>query len=193
MSPGKNVTKEEVIIDVWERLDCASVGTKELTAIQQSLRDRFGDSAADSPAIIARLLADEGAVLRHPEVLDCDAGWRERALSIALVPEGVNFENLDEAAAAIQALDEVRLDLEAESRQPELVRLREAVLGIKKDRQLVARSKVVEENSRLQAGEIAEWLAVWLNAPGLFADWLELRRRSADFVERFSRHSSDSV
>ena len=187
MSPGKNVTKEELIIDVWERLDCESVGTRELTAIQQSLRNRFGESAVDSPARIARLVADEGAVLKHPEVLDCDADWRERDLSRALVSEGVNFDDLDQAAAGIRALDEVRLELEAESRHPELARLREAVLGIRKDRQLVARSKVGEERARREAGEIAEWLAVWLNTPGIFADWLELRRRSPAFLERFGQ------
>ena len=31
---------------------------------------------------------------------------------------------------------------------------------------------------RAEQAEIAEWLKVWIQTPILFADWLELRRRS---------------
>ena len=73
---SKARTKAELIIEVWEHLDCESVGAKELEAIQRAVRDRFGAGAVASPASIARTLADEGAVLRHPEVIECDASWR---------------------------------------------------------------------------------------------------------------------
>ncbi len=33
--------------------------------------------------------------------------------------------------------------------------------------------------------EIAEWFTVWLQTPEIFDDWLELRRRSANFREQF--------
>jgi hypothetical protein len=189
MSPGNNFTKRELIIEVWEQLDCESVGAKELAEVQRSVRDRFGEGAVDSPAAVARLLADEGAVLRHPEVIDCDADWRERVLSESLLPAAINFDDLKGAAAAIKAFDEVRQELEAESREMDLVRLRGAVLGIRKDRLLLARSRVVEERTRFEASEIAEWLRVWLNSPELFADWLDLRQRSKQFCERFGDRS----
>jgi hypothetical protein len=66
-----------VIIAVWEELDCDSVGEAELHSIQQTLRTRLGEGAVDSPAAIARVLAEEGATLRHPEVLTFDSRWRE--------------------------------------------------------------------------------------------------------------------
>jgi len=187
MNSSKNPTKRELIIEIWELLDCESVGSRELLEIQQSVRDRFGEGAVDSPAAIARLLADEGAVLRHPEVIDCDADWRERSLSDSL-PAAVNFDGLSEAAASIKTLDELRQELEAASLEMNLTRLREAVQGVKRDRLMVARSRVVMERTRLEADEIAEWLSVWLNSPDLFSDWLELRQRSPDFIERFGQH-----
>ena len=186
MSPGNNFTKRELIIEVWEQLDCESVGARELAEIQQAVNARFGAGAVDSPAAIARLLADEGAVLRHPEVIDCDAMWRERVLPESLLPAVINFDGLKEAAVAIKELDRVRKDLEAESRQLDLARLLEAVQGIRRDRLLVARSKVVKEEVRREANEIAEWLSVWLNSPDIFADWLDLRLRSPEFRRRFS-------
>jgi hypothetical protein len=188
MDPGKNLTKRELIIEVWEQLDCESVGARELLEIQRFVRERLGEGAVDSPASIARLLADEGAILRHPEVIDCDANWRARASAKSELPAAVNFGGLEAAATAIKAIDDIRQQMEAEAREIDLIRLRAAVQAMRKERLLVARSKVVAEPVRQEAGEIAEWLSVWLTSPDLFCDWLELRRRSGDFNERFGQN-----
>jgi hypothetical protein len=185
MSPTKILTKPELIIDVWERLDCESVGARELAEIQRSVSDQFGAGAVDSPATVARLLADEGAVLRHPEVIDYDSQWRAQGFADEFFPAAANFESLREAVASIRVIDERRQELEAECRELDLARLRQTLLSVRKDRLLVARSKVVNARQRLEANEIAEWLRVWLEAPDLFNDWLELRQRSADYLGRF--------
>ena len=188
MNAGKNLTKRELIIEVWEQLDCESVGAKELGEIQRFVRERLGEGAVDSPAAIARLLADEGAVLRHPEVIDCDADWRVRASAVSELPAAVNFEGLEAAAEAIKVIDDLQQELEAETRETDLMRLREAVQAIRKDRLLVARSKVVAEQVSEEAAEIAEWLRVWLTSPDIFLDWLELRQQSLDFINRFGQN-----
>ncbi|HKX84510.1 MAG TPA: hypothetical protein VJL58_09850 [Pyrinomonadaceae bacterium] len=57
--------KTDLIFEVWEKLDCESVGAAEIEAIETVVREEYGDSAVDSPMILARMLADEGAILRH--------------------------------------------------------------------------------------------------------------------------------
>jgi len=185
MNSANKVSKRELMIETWERLDCESVGAPELAQIQRTVSDRFGPGAVESPAAIARLLADEGAVLRHPEVLECDALWRECRWRDAPFPESASFEELKQAAAAICELEQLRQDLEAEAGTSELMRLRESVQRIRKERLLVARSRVVPPRQLQEAAEVAEWLRVWLSSPALFADWLELRRRSSQFCEQF--------
>ena len=64
--------------------------------------------------------------------------------------------------------------------------LREFVIGARKDAQLRARSKIIDKDERKQATEISQWLTVWLQAPELFRDWLELRMRSPEFRKKFS-------
>jgi hypothetical protein len=171
-------TKHDLAIEIWERLDCESVGAPELEAIQRALGERFGTGAVESPAAIARTLADEGAVLRHPEVLECDAQWRERKLDESPATS-LKFETLAEAAASLKKIDGLSV---ADS---EVRHIRAAIQNVRKDCLLVSRSVVIDDQKRLVAKEIAEWLRVWLSAPVLFADWLELRRRSSDFVETF--------
>jgi hypothetical protein len=61
----------------------------------------------------------------------------------------------------------------------------DSVQFAKRDRLLVASSKVVDTKAREEAGEIAEWLRIWLDSPELFRHWSELRRQSPEFQERF--------
>jgi len=176
-------TKQDLIIEVWEALDCESVGARELKQIQKVVAQEFGAGSVDSPASIARTLADEGAVLRHPEVLTLDTEWRERKLSALISPDELNFSGLAEASASIKKLDTLRRKLEQNREQPELSELREMTLTFKRDALGIARSKTVERQKRREAEEIAQWLTVWLQSPDIFEDWLGLRRRSPEFIQ----------
>jgi len=178
-------TKRDVIIEVWESLDCESVGADELKEIQRVTREKFGAGAVESPAAIARALSDEGAVLRHPEVLECDARWREQNSGEAIFTEALNFGDLAESLESIQKLERWRSKLSFDSDEPGLRRLRAAVRKIREDCLLVARSEIVDESKRVVAAEIAQWLGIWLKQPEIFPDWIDLRKRSSDFVKRF--------
>lgn len=180
-------TKHDLIIEVWEALDCESVGARELKQIQKVVGQTFGAGSADSPASIARTLADEGAVLRHPGVLNLDTQWREQELSALISPDELNFSGLAEAAASIKKLDALRRKFEQNSEQEG--RLREMTLKFKHDALGMSRSKTVERQKRLEAREIAQWLTVWLQSPDIFEDWLSLRRRAPAFMRQFGSDS----
>src|SRR5438093_701594 len=83
------------------------------------------------PAAIARAVSDEGAVLRHPEVLECDASWREQNSGEAISPEVLNFGDLAESFASIQKLEGWRSKLVFDSDEPGLRRLRAVVRKIR--------------------------------------------------------------
>src|SRR2546423_13499140 len=104
-------TKRDLVIAVWESLDCESVGREELEQIQRVVAERFGQGAVESPGSLARTLADEGALLRHPEVLECDAKWRERKLSESGIRAKLNFSSLSVAAESIREIENVRKEL----------------------------------------------------------------------------------
>ena len=181
--------KRDLIIEVWEYLDCESVGANELEQIQQALTERFGSGALMSPASIARTVADEGAVLRHPEVFQCDAKWRQQLLKRWEFRERLDFSNLSAAFESVVKLEEKRLQLQVDNDATGLKELRDVVLAVRKDSLRQARSKILDVSAREQLKEISEWLAVWLQSPELFSDWLDLRRRSLDYKKRFPDES----
>ena len=185
-------TKRTLIIEAWDRLGRAMVGEHELREIQGSVRNQFGSSADESPAAIARVLADEGAELRHPEVIEFDARWREAKIE----KDSGQLKGLDEllagkplrlrkAEALIKKLERLRQRAENDD-QSEARQARSMAISGRQTAELLAKDKELNELQRAEQTEIAEWFKVWIQTPILFADWLELRRRSPDFRKKFS-------
>jgi hypothetical protein len=182
----KSRTKHDLMIEVWEHLDCETVGARELEAIAAEVRERFGEGAEESPASVARLLADEGAELRHAEVLEMDARWRAADPYEAMFRNVLKFSSFEEAAASIKRLDNLRRQFQRKKDKEGLRRVNETVLKGKQRAQMIARNQSVNERKRAEKEEIAEWFTVWLRQPEIFDDWLHLRQRSKDFRARFS-------
>jgi hypothetical protein len=178
-------TKRDLIIEVWEALDCESVGARELEQIQQVLAQRLGAGAVESPAAIARVVANEGAALRHPEVFECDLKWRAGKLNGTSIK--LDFSKLETALESFAEVESRRREVEEQGEPGAWQRLREVITAARQDLSLIARSKIVAERQRAEAKEVSEWLRVWLVAPELFRDWLDLRMRSAEFRKKFGR------
>lgn len=177
--------REELIIEVWEALDCESVGARELLAIQEALRAALGAGAVMSPAAIARTVADEGAALRHPEVLNCDREWREQNLETSPQAHQFDVSTLTAAASSLEKIAELRKAAHAHDNQESLQRLRDLAIELRREAQLLSRSKIVTAHERAIAKEVSDWLNIWLQQPDLFADWLSLRQRSPEYQKKF--------
>lgn len=182
----KSRTKRDLMIEVWEHLDCESVGAAELEKIAEAVRARFGEGAVESPASVARLLADEGAELRHAEVLELDTRWRTDDPYQAMFRNVLKFADFAQAAASIKRLENLRLQFDRTQDIVGVRRLREVGLKGKRRAEMIARNPAVDEKKRAEKAEIAEWFTVWLQTPEIFEDWLDLRRESPSFRERFS-------
>jgi hypothetical protein len=166
------LTKEQLIIEFWETIGSGVVGASELAAIEKTLIARFG--SAPSPASIARVLADHGARLGHPEILQADTRWREQ--QSLFTAEDLEFTNIDAAFKLINKVEQLRQQFEGDSSMQE--RLRQTVRSLKSELDSLRRSKEL-------AREVAQWLTVWLQTPHIFAEWLSLRQNTAEFRERF--------
>jgi hypothetical protein len=178
-------TKRDLMIEVWEHLDCESVGASELQEIAHAVRERFGPGAVESPVRVARLLADEGAELRHAEVLELDAELRGADPYEAMFRNVLKFSDFSQAANSIRNLENLRRQFERKKDAEGLRRVRETAIKGRGRAQMIARNKNVDPKKRAEKDEIAEWFSVWLRQPEIFQDWLELRQRSADFRAKF--------
>ena len=164
-------TREQLILETWSRIGTDVVGAAELSLIQDALIQRFGSES--SPASIARVLADHGARLGHPEILQADTRWRES--QHFFTPDDLSFDSITAAFAFIEKLQQAQ-------DQPAL---RQAVQQIKYELEYLATSSKAPANRRAVAHEASQWLTVWLQNPQIFTEWLELRRSTNEFRELF--------
>src|SRR6187455_380630 len=120
--------KADLIIEVWERLDCENVGAREIEAVETVVADQYGKKAVDSPMVVARLLADEGADLRHAEIM---ALYVERASDRpydAAFRNVLNIDDLDGAARSIRNLENLRRKYRSENDKEGLRLVREVAI-----------------------------------------------------------------
>ncbi len=179
-------TKTDLIIEVWEKLDCESVGAKEIEAIEIVVRDRFGEGAIESPMIIARMLADEGAELRHAEILELDVKRRLESPYDAMFRNVLKFADFKETLISIRRLENMRRKFVLENDKEGLRLLREIAIKGKNRAQMIAKNERVEADKRVEKAEIAEWFTLWMQSPEIFENWVELRQNSKDFKEKFT-------
>jgi hypothetical protein len=173
------------MIEVWERLDFESVGAAEIKAIEKAVRGRFGDAAVESPMRIARILADEGAVLRHAEIMEL---WVKRFSDVPYEAEFRNlakFDDLETAARSIKHIENLRRKFIATGDKEGLRLLREEVIQAKANAAKSASDRKLGAAERTMNDEIAQWITIWLGSPDVFEHWIKMRRNSEDYKAKF--------
>jgi len=178
-------TKTDLIVEVWEKLDCESVGAAEIEAVELVVRDEYGFSAVESPMIIARLLADEGAELRHAEIMELDVARRTESPYDAMFRNILKFSDFNQTLASIRQLENLRKKFVAENDREGLRLMREIALKGKNRALMISKNEKVAAEKRAGKQEIAEWFTIWLQSPEVFENWIMLRQNSPDFIERF--------
>lgn len=187
----KSRTKTDLIIEVWEFLDCESVGGKEIIAIEEAVRTQFGNGAVESPMILARLLADEGAELRHSEIMALDVERRLESPYDAMFRNVLKFSDFKQAVTSIRNLENLRKKFLRESDKEGLRLVNETALRGKRRAQMIAKNEKVERKKRDEKAEIVEWFTIWLQNPEIFEHWVEMRQNSKDFKEKFEQDGQD--
>jgi hypothetical protein len=54
-------------------------------------------------------------------------------------------------------------------------------------------NRKVEARKRDEKREIAEWFRIWLETPDAFFDWLDVRKASPTFREKFGEIEEEEV
>ena len=183
---SKAKTKTDLIVEKWEELDCESVGAKEIVAIEKAVRERFGERAVDSPMITARLLADEGAELRHGEIMKLYLDRAEEAPTHdAALRNLFDLADLDRVERSLKKAENLRKKLKSENDKEGLRLLREEAIEAKSTAQAAAKSKNLSDDQRSIHTEAAEWITLWLQSPELFENWVKMRKASKNFKTAF--------
>jgi hypothetical protein len=182
--------KRQRVIAIWRSLGEPKIGENQLRRIQEEFCKAIGERDMVSPAAIARMLADEGAELQHPDVIEFDAGWREARLKSdsdkfsELEPFSGQPLSRNEAETLINEMERLRQRFVSEEDREALTELTRFAADKRRAAESLAKTHA-SDSARVDQSEIAEWFKVWIQNPTLFDDWLALRKSSTEFRDRF--------
>jgi hypothetical protein len=179
MSAEKKSVKKEMILAAAREMNKATYTPAEVEQIRRKLIADHGEAAKTSADYIADVLA--GAKMRvvmSPHV-DTEGLYEEEFQDL------LHFSTFEEAEMCLVRLDELLRKFETEGEKAAEARVLEVARLGRRRAEMIARNQKVDAEKRREKEEIARWFAVWLEQPDAFFDWLELRKQSPEFRERF--------
>jgi hypothetical protein len=179
----KRKSKRELVLDIYDNEAMGEVTAREIAVINQALIEEYGAGGAMTPAEIARILHDEELPVRFDQIFRMMTTTEKYENTFAHFLENADLAEAENSILEIDALYRrfkkagdgagVRFAFEA---------ARTARLNATELSQL----SQLEAAHRREQAEIALWFSVWLQTPDLFTEWLELRKASAEFKNRFN-------
>ena len=194
-----SLISRDLMIQHWHDLGRPPVDSRLLADIQNEMAQKLGGSDMESPASIARVLADEGADLRHPEIIESDAQWREQQIQ-SCASKFADIElwiaqsplSLKQSEEFITTLEDRRQEFQSSGDDSGVKALEKLAIEARQNAQAIGANHSLDATVRAEQSEIDEWLKVWLQTPTLFENWLELRQRTEEFRRTFSHEDTES-
>jgi hypothetical protein len=101
-----------------------------------------------------------------------------RATGIPLAPlvEGIRQDSFEQLERTLVAMESEYSRARAEGDNARMQACRRAVIEAKEHARLALRRAGVSPEKRKEKEEMIEWMLVWLENPGVFPRWAELKR-----------------
>lgn len=100
-------------------------------------------------------------------------------MPLAPLVAGVRQDSFEELENSLRALEREYTQAVAASNRERVQACRQAVITAKDHARWVARNPKTLEEKRAQKREMILWITTWLENPGVFPAWIELRKRAA--------------
>ena len=140
----------------------------------------LGAGGKTSADYILSVLKEAGLRVVWSTRLDTEGRYEEEFSDL------LHFSNLEEAEMCLVRLDELLRKFVTEGEHAEAERVREVARLGRRRAEMISHNRKVDEAKRAEKAEIAQWFAIWLETPDAFFDWLEVRKTSPEFQQKFA-------
>jgi hypothetical protein len=99
----------------------------------------------------------------------------------------LKLDDLHSTLRSIRDIENLRKKYAKQTDKEGLRKLRETVIHGKELAVETSLRANVDAVTRQLNAEIANWLTVWLQTPDVFENWVSLRQKSSEFVDKFGK------
>jgi hypothetical protein len=172
-------TKKAMILEAARELALEKWTTAEIEQLRRKLIAEHGEEGKSSNEYIAEVLKSMGWKVQMTEREEAEERFEEEFEDI------LHFKTLQDAEVSLTRLDELLRRFRTHGEKAAVERVLEIARLGKRRAEMIAHNRKVEAPKREEKKEIAEWFRIWLETPDAFFDWLEVRRASPEFREKF--------
>ena len=172
-------TKKFMILEAASRIGVQKWTPAEIDQLRRRLIAEHGEAGKTGSDYIADVLESAGLKLELTLQEEAEDQYEEEFADL------LHFKTLEDAEVSLMRLDELmrKFRVQGESAAVERV-LNVARLG-KRRAEMISRNQKVEAPKRAEKEEIAGWFRIWLETPDAFFDWLDIRKQSAEYRNKF--------
>jgi len=172
-------TKRAMIIDAARELNIDKWSTAEVDQLRRKLLADYGDSGKCGNDYIGDVLQSMGWKVQLTEREDAEDQFEDEFEDI------LHFKTLQDAEVSLTRLDELLHRFRAHNEPAAAGRVLDIARLGKRRAEMISRNRKVTAQKREEKKEIAEWFRIWLEAPDTFFDWLNVRKESPEFKNKF--------
>lgn len=172
-------SKKEMILETAAEISPAQWTPAEIDQLRRKLIAEHGEAGKTSADYIAEVLKSSGAKVQLSPQEEAEEQYEEEFEDL------LHFKTLEDAEVSLMRLDELMRRFRTHSEPAAVNRVLEVARLGKRRAEMIARNRKVEPRKRAEKEEIASWFRIWLETPDAFFDWLDVRKRSPQFLAQF--------
>ena len=176
---ANHLSKKQMILELARGMRVPKFTPAEVEQIRRQLITQLGAAGKTSPDYIAGVLETAGLRVVWSTQADTEGYYEEEFHDL------LRFGTLEEAEMCIIRLDELLRRFRAEHEKAAVERVFEVARLGRRRAEMISRNSKVDPQKRAEKEEIMSWFQIWLETPDAFFDWLELRKQSPEFLQRF--------
>jgi hypothetical protein len=172
-------TKKVLILDTAREIAATKWTAAEIEQLRRRLLAEHGEAGKTGSDYITEVLKSAGwkVVLTQPE--EAEEEYEEEFEDL------LHFKTLEDAEVSLTRLDELMRKFRAHGEKAAVERVLDVARLGKRRAEMIARNSKVDAHKRAEKEEIANWFRIWLETPDAFFDWLDVRKQSPEFQEKF--------
>ncbi len=178
-------TKKAMILEAARALGIQKWTLAEIDQLRRKLLAEHGEAGKTGTDYIAEVLKTTGWKVILTQQEEAEDQYEEEFEDL------LHFKTLEDAEVSIMRLDELKRKFAAHKEQAAVNRVLEVARLGKRRAEMIARNHKVEAHKRIEKEEIASWFRIWLETPEAFFNWLDVRKESPEFKQKFPALESE--
>jgi hypothetical protein len=178
-------TKKALILKIAGEMGHLRFTHSEIDEICRRMAAQSAPAGKTSRDYVASVLKEAGLRVAWSPRAETEDRYEEE------FQELLHFADLAEAEMCLVRIDELMRKFEAAGEKAAAERVREIARLGRRRADMIAHNQKVDAAKREEKAEIARWFVIWLETPDAFFDWLEVRKQSPEFQQKFPASNTE--